>query len=302
MISNREIRRIFTLYGKLLQLHEKACALATILPNAAFYVRRIRKEIMSLDKSSIRKLFRPPIAKIILELQQSGTVEALDELIQLTPAGLFEMMRIKGLGGKKLLLLWRNAKIDTVDELLDACKEKRLTGLPGFGPKVQENIVKSIESGNLKKSHFYYSQLSPIGERLIAQLQDETKSSLISLTGDIRRKTLTVESIEIVAAIAAQKIIPVLKGQVIVKTSTPKLTSGITLDELPVTIYHCTKSSFHSILFQHTGNAKHVEKVQAKIKRKVVFKGEADIYKAAKLPYIIPEMRLRNKRSWNGRK
>jgi DNA polymerase (family 10) len=291
MISNRQIRRIFTLYAKLLDLHEKQAALAVMLPKAAFYVRRIRQNIITLDKKSVIKLFHAPIAKIILELQQTGTIEALDELIQLTPAGLFEMMKIKGLGGKKLLLLWRRAKIDTVDGLLKACKQKKLTALPGFGPKIQENIITAIESGNLKKTHFHYAQLSPIAEGLIHHLQRATKSSLISLAGDIRRKTLTVSTIEVVAAVASKKIIPLLKGQLIVKTSTLKMTSGITLDELPATIYHCSRNNFHQLLFEKTGNENHVKKVKEKIKQQKIFKSEADIYHAAKLPYVVPEMR-----------
>ena len=122
MISNREIRRISTLYGKLLQLDEKDANLAALLPGAAVYVRRIRKSIVEMDKLSILQLFHPPLAKILLELQQTGTIEALDELIQLTPAGLFDMMKIKGLGPKKLLVLWRRAKIDNIHDLLAACK------------------------------------------------------------------------------------------------------------------------------------------------------------------------------------
>jgi DNA polymerase (family 10) len=153
MISNREIRRMFTLYGKLLHLHEKQPELAAMLSSAAFYVRRIKKDIITLDKYSVEKLFRSPIAKIILELQHTGNIEALDELIQLTPAGLFEMMRVKGLGSKKLLLLWKKAKIDTVDELLKACKAKQLTGLPGLGAKMQENIVRACRSDLLLRVH-----------------------------------------------------------------------------------------------------------------------------------------------------
>jgi DNA polymerase (family 10) len=291
MISNREIRRIFTLYGKLLQLHEKEPALAELLPSAAFYVRRVRQEIITLDKASVKKLFRPPIAAIILELQQTGTIEALDELIQLTPAGLFEMMRIKGLGGKKILLLWKKAKIDTIDGLLKACKNNSLKGLPGFGPKVQENIMQAIESENLKKTQFYFAQLLPIAERLVDQLQKDTGSSLISLAGPIRRKCLTVEGIDIVAAVTPKKIIPFLKGRVIVKTSKGKITKGITLDELPVTICHCSKTEFPQVLFERTGNDPHFKTVTEKIKKNGGFANEAAIYKAAKLPYIVPEMR-----------
>jgi DNA polymerase (family 10) len=100
-----------------------------------------------------------------------------------------------------------------------------------------------------------------------------------------------VESIGIVTAMPAKKIISFLKGRVIVKVSTSKQTTGITLDELPVIIYHTSKQNFHCILFEWTGNKAHVEKVQERIKKTITCKSEADIYKAAKLPYIVPEMR-----------
>ncbi len=47
---------------------------------------------------------------LIEELKKNDTIAKLDELIQLTPPGLFEMMRIKGLGGKKLSVIWTVAK------------------------------------------------------------------------------------------------------------------------------------------------------------------------------------------------
>ncbi len=94
-----------------------------------------------------------------------------------------------------------------------------------------------------------------------------------------------------VAAMPAKKIIPLLKGRVIVKVSTSKQTTGITLDELPVIIYHTSKQNFHCILFERTGNKAHVEKVQKRIEKTITWKSEADIYKAARLPYIVPEMR-----------
>ena len=100
-----------------------------------------------------------------------------------------------------------------------------------------------------------------------------------------------MEGIDIVAAVPSKKIVPLLRGLVVVKTATPKLTAGITLDELPVSIHNTTRNKFHEVLFERTGNAHHVEKIKKKIKRKLVYKSEADIYKAAKLPYIIPEMR-----------
>src|SRR4030095_16290880 len=133
MFSNKEIRRILALYAELLRVHQLEEKLADTLSSAAYYIRRVKQTIIALDRHEIRKLFKPPIAKLIIELQTKLTIESLDELIQLTPAGLFEMMRIKGLGGKKIAVIWKKAKIDTLEDLLKACKKNKLSGMPGFG-------------------------------------------------------------------------------------------------------------------------------------------------------------------------
>ena len=122
MASNREISRRFNLYGELLLLHEKNERLAALLNGASYRIRNFEIDIASLVKKQLAESFRPEIVKIIAELSTTGTIEDLDELIQLTPLGLFEMMRIKGLGGKKLSVLWKKTKIDSIDALLEACK------------------------------------------------------------------------------------------------------------------------------------------------------------------------------------
>jgi len=118
MISNREIRRLFSLYSELLLLHRKDERLAVLLSGAAYRLRNISEPVTSLNKSELLESFRPEITPLIGELNATKTIQSLDELIQLTPPGLFEMMRIKGLGGKKLSALWNEAGIDTIDMLL----------------------------------------------------------------------------------------------------------------------------------------------------------------------------------------
>ena len=124
MLSNREITRLFRIYAELLLLHEKNEKLAPLLSGAAYRINKMSEEITSQTKPQLTKDFRPEIVSIIEQIKNRGTIEALDELIQLTPPGLFEMMRIRGLGGKKLAILWKVAKIDTLEGLLDACKKK----------------------------------------------------------------------------------------------------------------------------------------------------------------------------------
>jgi DNA polymerase (family 10) len=280
------------LYSELLKLHGQESRLSDELASAAYYTRRISDNIIGLDETTITKTFRPSIAKILKELKQTGTIEALDELIQLTPAGLFEMMRIKGLGGRKLALIWKEAKIDTIEGLLKACKKTQLSEIPGFGQKTETNIIKAIENYTVSQNHFHYGRIAPIAERLATKLQQATGSKLVSLCGDIRRQALTIPGIEIITTATAKDLSPAaLKKIMIVKKQASNKTTGITQDEIPVTIYHSKKQNFYFDLFRLTGNESHANQVLKKMQNKGEFTSEHEIYKAAKMNYIVPEMR-----------
>ncbi|MGN6640666.1 MAG: hypothetical protein ACTHJ8_17270, partial [Mucilaginibacter sp.] len=111
-ISNHDLGRAFGLYAELLQLHGKDERLSDWLSGAAYRIRQMEEQVGSLSQDELKSLFRPEIINVIDEAKAKGNIEALDELVQLTPAGLFDMMRIKGLGGRKLHVLWKTAKID----------------------------------------------------------------------------------------------------------------------------------------------------------------------------------------------
>src|SRR5688572_181003 len=114
MLSNRETGRLFSLYAELLLLHAKDEKLAGILSGAAYRMRNVSGELSQLSKKELSVTFRPDVVRLIEEIQKTGTISSLDELIQLTPGGLFDMMRIRGLGGKKLSVLWKIAGIDNI--------------------------------------------------------------------------------------------------------------------------------------------------------------------------------------------
>ena len=292
MVSNREISRLFNLYAELLLLHEKNERLSKLLSGAAYRLRNMSDEVVTLPRNELSKLFRTEICEIIGELKDSTTIEALDELIQLTPPGLFEMMRIRGLGGKKLSALWRTAKIDSVDALLEAARKNELSKIPGFGIKTQQNIIKSIESYTSNKDRFHYASVADMAAMLVAVLQKVCKTKLVSLCGEIRRQSLTVAGIEIIAAATAKKLADKeIKRFLLVESSSPSETKAHTLDEIPVTIYHVGVAEFYEQLFRRTGNEEHVKKVLAKIKGNVALSSEEEIYKKAKYSYVIPEMR-----------
>ena len=292
MMSNREISRMFNLYAELLLLHNKNEGLAKLLSGAAYRLRNFNEALPGLKKAELAKQFRPEIIHLLDELKNTGTINDLDELIQLTPAGLFEMMRIRGLGGKKLSLLWNLAKIDTIDALLQACKRNELSQVPGFGVKTQQNIIAAIEADNSNRDRFHYATVADDATSLVDSLQKLFKTKLISLCGEVRRQSTTVAGIEIIAAIDVKAFhAKNSRRYIIIQSSETGVTKAHTLDEIPVTIYHSDKENFYHDLFIRTGNEMHVQQVLGRSAIKPDVKSEAVIYKQAGLPFILPEMR-----------
>src|SRR5688572_9161728 len=231
MASNREISRLFNLYAELLLLHNKNESLAKQLSGAAYRLRNISEDVLELKKSEQVKQFRADIILLLEEIKKTGTVNELDELIQLTPPGLFEMMRIRGLGGKKLSLLWRVGKIDSLDALLQACKKNELSQIPGFGAKTQQNIIDAIEAERSSRDRFHYAFVADAADALVDFLQKLFKTKLVSLCGEIRRQSTTVGCIELITAVEAEAFTAkALQKFLVIQSSTNEETKAHTLD------------------------------------------------------------------------
>src|ERR1700761_8483763 len=138
-MDNHLVSRAFSLYAELLQLHGQGGRLSDWLSGAAYRILQMEKPVTDMNEQELTEQFRPEIIGIIREGKKRHSIAALEELIQLTPSGLFDMMRIKGLGGRKLHVLWQTAKIDTTEDLLSAAKAGQLRSNPGFGAKTEAN-------------------------------------------------------------------------------------------------------------------------------------------------------------------
>jgi DNA polymerase (family 10) len=299
-MTNAEIRRLFAVYAELLLLHDTDERLSKLLSGGAYRLRNLSVEVVGLTKKELAEQFRPEIIKLVEELRKTGTIAALDELIQLTPPGLFEMMRIKGLGGKKLAALWKIAKIDSLEALLDAAKNDKINGIPGFGNKTQQNIITAIETYQSGKDRFHYADVADIAEQLITALRRAGKTELVSLCGEVRRMSTTVAEIEIITAMPPTQIAsPSLRKLFAIDHHDKKVITAHTVDEIPITIYLTGKKQFYVDLFSRTGSEGHVQKILKAAKITPASSEEA-IYEKAGLPFIVPELREDNA-EWNYR-
>jgi DNA polymerase (family X) len=199
-MNNYEIARHFSLLSKLIEIHGENSFKAKTYSIAAYKIEQLTVELQTLsaDKIFLINGIGEAIGKKILELKETGKMKSLDELLLKTPEGILEMMKIKGLGPKKISIIWKEMNVENIGELLYACHENRLSLLKGFGKKTQDNVIESIEFFLKQKGNYLYAQVEQLaidGKQMLCEI---FASNNIKITGSFARQNETVDELEFV--------------------------------------------------------------------------------------------------------
>jgi DNA polymerase (family 10) len=215
------------------------------------------------------------IATKIVELIQTETTEELKELLAKTPRGVVEMMGVKGLGPKKVALLWQGLHIESVGELLYACNENRLVTLKGFGTKTQESVKQNIEFKLANSNKQHYAAVIGTVEKIVGAISEQQPELTILPVGQIRRKCEVIDAIEILA-----------DGEI-----TTDVSALEKLLPIKINFIECKPEEFHFELFERTGNKEHLKKAGASSLSTNLYADEEEIYTELGLQYVEPELR-----------
>ena len=167
---------------------------------AAYKIEQLTVELHTLSAEKIFLIngIGEAIGRKILELTATGKIKMLDELLSKTPEGILEMMKIKGIGPKKISTIWKEMNVENIGELLYACNENRLSLLKGFGKKTQDNVIESIEFFLKQKGHYLYAQVESVTVDLQQLLCKIFGCGTIKVTGAFARQNETVDELEFV--------------------------------------------------------------------------------------------------------
>jgi len=276
-MTTEEIADALKLTARLMELHDENPFKIKSIANAAF---KLNKTDIDLQGKSLQELEQiegvgKSIASKINELQTTGTLKDLDEMISKTPQGVIEIMNIKGIGPKKVAQLWRELEIESIGELLYACNENRLITLKGFGAKTQAEVKKQIEFHQSNAGKFHYATVEEYAVKLVDELKKKYNTDLVSLTGAMRRKCEIIDTIEIL--IAAETTV-----------NKEEITSGT---KIKTEFIICPENEFYNTLFETTATKEHLLKVQSLKLESPKLKSEKEIYEYYNLQYIEPELR-----------
>ena len=151
----------------------------------------------------------PGLVAGIAEIVLTGSLALLAELRAEFPAGVQDLLRIPGLGPKRLRLLIDNLKIDSTAALERACREGRVAQLPGFGAKSQEKLLQGLSSLQKLGERHLLSTARLTAEALAAHLAAHPAVGKVEIAGSLRRSCETIGDLDllVVAPAAAREAV-----------------------------------------------------------------------------------------------
>ena len=141
------------------------------------------------------------IQEKIVQIVDTGEIEALKKRRKTIPPEVVEFLRIPGLGPKTVRKIWQELGVSTLADLKAAARDQRLRTLPGLGAKVEENILKSV--GRKKKAtgppRTLLGQALPALLAVVDVLREHPAAERVSEAGSARRRRETVRDLDIIA-------------------------------------------------------------------------------------------------------
>jgi DNA polymerase (family 10) len=303
-MSNPEIVEILELTAKLLELHNADPFKIKGYSIAAFYLDKYKDgELQNMTEQELTKLqgIGKSTAGKIVQIAKTGTFPELEELLSNTPLGVMEMFNIKGIGPKKIAVLWQELGIDNLHELELACLNGTVAKLKGFGGSIQQKIIDSLAFLKDQAGKLRMDKADVVADLIITELKKNFEQ--VEAAGDIRRKSETVDTIRIVVGTDSPALLQNSIGEIEFlvqdeKQSSPFVWRG-NVQEVAVAIEIVAVKPERLVneLFLETADVEHLgyaTESGATIWQQAYYQtaeNEEAIYEKAGLPYIVPEMR-----------
>jgi DNA polymerase (family 10) len=286
-----------------MELHDENEFKIKSYSNAIFKLERFEGSLNDQNKEALEKVngVGKSIAAAIDEINRTNTLELYEKLIKKTPEGIFQLLDIKGLGVKKIKALWKEHNINTVEKLSEAIEKNELIKLKGFGGKTAENIKQAILLKKENEGKLLYAVAEQVSKEIISAVKNIDDTIQIDCSGATRRKLEVIDELVFVAShdnlfqlsMSLDKLTDI---EFDVKISGPSLKRG-SINKTPITFHLCSNKDFIKKLFLTTGSIEHISenldnnKTLKDLASILNTSNELEIYEAAGLPFIEPELR-----------
>lgn len=254
------------------------------------------------------------VGEVISEYRQTGESEVLSDLKKRVPEGLIPLLKIQGLGSKKIAKLYQELGIEDKESLQRACEAGQVSQLKGFAKKTETNILEAVKALGAKKERYPIDQMRGLNEQIVAYIKTLTAIDNYSSAGSFRRyKEMSKDLDFIISTTEPDKVqaqllnIPNKVKEVAVGQT--KISLEIEYDDETIgvdfrliepaafyhTLQHFTGSKEHNIRIRQLAKAQGEKVSEYGIETSdgqlIQYNNETDIYKHFNVNWIAPAMR-----------
>lgn len=316
-MDKQQVAAILGEIGTLLELQGESPFRCNAYHNGARAIEQLEEDLATVVRED-RLAAVPGIGSTLREkittLVTTGKLPFYEDLRKKTPPGLFDILRIQGLGPKRVKVLYDQLGIDSLDKLADACETGRVAHLKGMGEKTQQKILEGIRFLRQTGARVRIDRAEKLALRILEGLRTAPGIIRMELCGSLRRRRETIKDIDILISsdtpgpimerfVALPGVVQVIahgetKSSIIVQGDGRVLMNAdlrIVRDEqFPFALHYFTGSKEHNIAMRQRAQAEDLKLNEYELagpQRRMAARGEADIFKALGLVYIPPELR-----------
>lgn len=313
-VQNSDVSDIFNKVADLLEIEGANPFRVRAYRNAARAVSSLPRTVSDMIESEEDLTELPGIgedlAGKIKEVVETGSLAQLQQLESKTPPELSQLMKVAGLGPKRVKAIYENLGVADLKSLKAAAEKGKVRALEGFGKKTEQSILEELEDVEDREARIKLMEAEQRAEPLIAYLRKTKGIKAITVAGSYRRRKETVGDLDILVtcengAHVMDRFVDYEDVKKVVSKGTTRSTI-VLRSGLHVDLRVLRQVSYGAALHYFTGSKAHniaVRKLGVKKKLKIneygVFKGkkrtagktEKQVFEAVDLPYIDPELR-----------
>src|SRR5437868_13444212 len=201
-MQNPDIARLFDEVADLLEIQDANPFRVRAYRNAARTIRDFPEPLTDLVRAGTKDLTEIPgigddLAEKITEIVTSGALPLQQQLARKLPAGLLDLLRIPGLGPKRVKLLYKKLKVKSAADLAKALDAGKVQKLKGFGPKMEENMRAGLGQAQVTERRMLLNEAETQATAVVAYLQAGGGVHQIEVAGSYRRRRETIGDLDI---------------------------------------------------------------------------------------------------------
>jgi len=316
-MDNTAIAEVFSQYADLLELTGANAFRIRAYRGAARRIKEMSEPLKAIEDDPDRKLIDlegigKDLAAKIVELITTGRMSVLEEIQAEVPAETLDLLKVPGLGPKKVAALRDELSIESLEQLAAACRKGKVRELKGFGAKTEATILQGIDIAERVGDRMTRNRAEAHVDAILAHMKSCKAIKRITPTGSFRRLQETVGDLDFLVEADPKKADEVMDllaefpdcEDILLRGPTKmsiRLVRGPQVDLRVV-----PKKSYGAALQYFTGSKEHNIVVRRRAKdrglriseygvfrdeEQIAGKTEADVYATIDMPCFPPELR-----------